>query len=292
MHAEARGCHEEECGFGQVRRCSSLPNLAPPPTHTPHSPVTQPSFAAPSRLLSTQCGRRMTVRDRLFTGMKTRLSLLATARVGTSTVGVGDQGHPAALWGDEGDAGTTPAGGCDDESCQDLLLHRWPEALALQALPENLPAAMYTVGTICDELLYWAEERTYTSDASQQSSSGPSTPAEGDGDRGDMATWLAKRAGLAGVYGSSELVLISDVADTPFHSATWRHLGTALDTAIEGGETLSRLSSEVTVGKSGEKGSDSLTPLLALTLQNGLQSLAHGFGKHLADLGRHRERQQ
>lgn len=74
----------------------------------------------------------------------------------------------------------------------------WAEALAILMHPSNAVNSMRTAGMMLDDVCYQA------------------------GDQSRDGVWYAKRAGLASVYGSTELFLLQDT--TPDNHATWAFL--------------------------------------------------------------------
>lgn len=88
-------------------------------------------------------------------------------------------------------------------------ISKWPEALALMALPHNAPTALINLGELCDEIWFSA------------------------GDRSHDMNWYSKRALLAGVYTSTELFMTQD--KTPGFEETERFLDRRLqDVAFVG----------------------------------------------------------
>ncbi|KAJ3416718.1 Ubiquinone biosynthesis protein coq9, mitochondrial [Chytridiales sp. JEL 0842] len=99
---------------------------------------------------------------------------------------------------------------------------RWPEALALMALPHNAPYALYNLGELVDEIWYMA------------------------GDRSADMNWYSKRALLAGVYTSTELFMTQDKsADL---SATKRFLDDRLKDVAFVGRSIGELNALVSFG--------------------------------------------
>ncbi|TQS39253.1 hypothetical protein Golomagni_00226 [Golovinomyces magnicellulatus] len=66
------------------------------------------------------------------------------------------------------------------------VIHRWPEALALMALPSNIPVAMNELSLLVDEIWFLS------------------------GDLSVNTSWYTKRASLATIYTSTELFMTLD----------------------------------------------------------------------------------
>ena len=66
----------------------------------------------------------------------------------------------------------------------------WPQALSLQALPQNAPAALRRLAALVDDV--WAAA----------------------GDTSADANWYTKRALLAGVYSATELYMLTGAPPT------------------------------------------------------------------------------
>mmetsp|Transcript_13775 Transcript_13775/g.23017 ORF Transcript_13775/g.23017 Transcript_13775/m.23017 type:complete len:105 (+) Transcript_13775:359-673(+) len=62
----------------------------------------------------------------------------------------------------------------------------WPQAIALQALPQNVPTSLKNLASLMDEVWYHAGDASF-----------------------DM-NWYIKRVGLGFVYGSTELYMLTD----------------------------------------------------------------------------------
>ncbi|KAI8614065.1 COQ9-domain-containing protein [Chytriomyces sp. MP71] len=66
------------------------------------------------------------------------------------------------------------------------VVAHWPDALALMAMPQNVPTSLHNLGALVDEIWYVA------------------------GDKATDLNWYSKRALLAGVYTSTELFMTQD----------------------------------------------------------------------------------
>lgn len=86
-------------------------------------------------------------------------------------------------------------------------LARWPEAMALGALPQNAPTTMKLIASMVDDIWYYS------------------------GDQSRDLSWYTKRAIISGVYASTELYMLSD--KSPGYAETWRFLDARLDEAVQ-----------------------------------------------------------
>ncbi|TVY49201.1 Ubiquinone biosynthesis protein coq9, mitochondrial [Lachnellula occidentalis] len=69
------------------------------------------------------------------------------------------------------------------------VVHRWQEALALMALPSNIPPSLRELGALSDEIWYLS------------------------GDTSVDSSWYTKRASLSSIYAASELFMTTDKTD-------------------------------------------------------------------------------
>ncbi|KAJ1979143.1 Ubiquinone biosynthesis protein coq9, mitochondrial [Dimargaris verticillata] len=83
------------------------------------------------------------------------------------------------------------------------VVDRWQEAAAILAQPSNLPVATKQLYALTDDIMYYA------------------------GDRSADMQWYSKRAGLAGIYTTTEVYMTED--RTPQHEATFEFLNRQLD---------------------------------------------------------------
>jgi ubiquinone biosynthesis protein COQ9 len=90
------------------------------------------------------------------------------------------------------------------------VVHTWPQAMALGALPQNAPSTMRKLAQLADEIWYFA------------------------GDKSTDASWYTKRALLTGIYASTELFLLSDTS--PNFEETWKFLDRRIEETITLGE--------------------------------------------------------
>lgn len=91
----------------------------------------------------------------------------------------------------------------------------WSQAMALGALPQNLPYTLANIGQLVDEIWHIC------------------------GDRSTDMNWYTKRALLAGVYTSAELYMLVDQSES--YKDTWSFLERRLDEVI----ALSKAPSQV-----------------------------------------------
>lgn len=74
----------------------------------------------------------------------------------------------------------------------------WPQALALMALPPNVPMSLANLLTLVDDICYYA------------------------GDRSVDINWYTRRVVLAGIYKTTELYMLQDGSED--HKQTWQFL--------------------------------------------------------------------
>lgn len=74
----------------------------------------------------------------------------------------------------------------------------WPQALALMALPPNVPMSLANLLTLVDDICYYA------------------------GDRSVDINWYTRRVVLAGIYKTTELYMLQDNSED--HNRTWNFL--------------------------------------------------------------------
>ncbi|XP_063221381.1 ubiquinone biosynthesis protein COQ9, mitochondrial-like isoform X3 [Bacillus rossius redtenbacheri] len=84
-------------------------------------------------------------------------------------------------------------------------IDKWPQALAIQSLPTNVPASLANLLTTVDDIWYYA------------------------GDKSTDFGWYTRRAGLAGLYKVTELNLVQDKSEDFHH--TWQFLSRRVDDA-------------------------------------------------------------
>ncbi|XP_033754409.1 ubiquinone biosynthesis protein COQ9, mitochondrial-like isoform X2 [Pecten maximus] len=89
-------------------------------------------------------------------------------------------------------------------------LDNWHQAMAIQALPENIPYAWTNLLQLTDDIWYYA------------------------GDRSHDFNWYTKRVSLAGVYKSTEIYMIQDKSANL--QDTWEFLDNRIDNLVTVGE--------------------------------------------------------
>lgn len=83
----------------------------------------------------------------------------------------------------------------------------WPQAMALMALPPNVPTAIANLITLVDDICYYA------------------------GDRSVDINWYTKRVALAGIYKTTELYMLQDNSED--HKQTWQFLKRRIEDASQ-----------------------------------------------------------
>ncbi|TPX34647.1 hypothetical protein SmJEL517_g02684 [Synchytrium microbalum] len=96
------------------------------------------------------------------------------------------------------------------------FIHKWPEAAAQLALPQNLDVALKGLGELVDEIWFLAGDRSV--DASMN--------------------WYSKRALLAGVYTSTEMYMTQD--KSPEYQETYAFLDRRLGDVAFVGKTIAQ----------------------------------------------------
>lgn len=83
----------------------------------------------------------------------------------------------------------------------------WPQAMALMALPPNVPTSLANLLTLVDDICYYA------------------------GDRSVDFNWYTRRIVLAGIYKTTELYLLQDSSED--HKQTWKFLERRIEDAVQ-----------------------------------------------------------
>ncbi|XP_014243082.1 ubiquinone biosynthesis protein COQ9, mitochondrial-like isoform X2 [Cimex lectularius] len=86
-------------------------------------------------------------------------------------------------------------------------IDKWPEALALMSLPQNIPTALANLLTLVDDICYYA------------------------GDHSIDMIWYGKRVALAGIYKATELYMLQD--SSLDYKNTWEFLDRRLEEASQ-----------------------------------------------------------
>ncbi|XP_041048386.1 ubiquinone biosynthesis protein COQ9, mitochondrial isoform X2 [Carcharodon carcharias] len=82
----------------------------------------------------------------------------------------------------------------------------WPQAMSILLLPQNIAESLRNLTNMVDEIWYYA------------------------GDRSTDSNWYTKRAILAGIYNTTELVLVQD--SSPDYEDTWNFLQNRVNDAV------------------------------------------------------------
>ncbi|XP_067834696.1 LOW QUALITY PROTEIN: ubiquinone biosynthesis protein COQ9, mitochondrial [Heptranchias perlo] len=82
----------------------------------------------------------------------------------------------------------------------------WPQAMSILLMSQNIPESLRSLTSMVDEIWYYA------------------------GDKSTDLNWYTKRATLAGIYSSTELVMVQD--SSPDHEDTWTFLEHRVNDAI------------------------------------------------------------
>ncbi|KAG7400881.1 Ubiquinone biosynthesis protein coq9, mitochondrial [Phytophthora boehmeriae] len=105
------------------------------------------------------------------------------------------------------------------------VMDRWPQGMAVGALPENVPTTAKQLAKLSDEIWYFA------------------------GDKSTDMSWYTKRAILTGIYASTELFMLND--KSPNYQDTWAFLDRRVDETIQLGEmpqTLNDVAGMASIG--------------------------------------------
>ncbi|KAL8668226.1 MAG: hypothetical protein Q9202_000204 [Teloschistes flavicans] len=95
------------------------------------------------------------------------------------------------------------------------IIHRWQEALALQAMPKHLPDSLRELALLSDEIHFLA------------------------GDASVDTSWYTKRAALSAIYASTELFMTQD------KSPNFKETEEFLDRRLEGAQSLKTMGEEI-----------------------------------------------
>lgn len=91
-------------------------------------------------------------------------------------------------------------------------INKWPQAMALMALPQNAPEAIRASWTLVDDIWYFA------------------------GDRSTDFNYYTKRTTLGLVYGNTELYMVQDSSED--FQKTWKFLDRRLENLAQFGKTI------------------------------------------------------
>ncbi|XP_029464794.1 ubiquinone biosynthesis protein COQ9, mitochondrial isoform X2 [Rhinatrema bivittatum] len=96
-------------------------------------------------------------------------------------------------------------------------IEKWPQALSILLFPQNIPAALNLLTSMVDDMWHYA------------------------GDQSTNINWYTRRAILAGIYNTTELVMLQD--SSPDYEDTWRFLENRLDNAMKMGHAAKQVTS-------------------------------------------------
>uniref|UniRef100_A0A4X2LBY0 Ubiquinone biosynthesis protein n=2 Tax=Vombatus ursinus TaxID=29139 RepID=A0A4X2LBY0_VOMUR len=96
-------------------------------------------------------------------------------------------------------------------------IEHWPRALGMLMLPHNIPASLNLLTRMVDDMWHYA------------------------GDQSTDINWYTRRAVLAGIYNTTELVMMQD--SSPDFEDTWRFLENRINDAMSMGHTAKQVKS-------------------------------------------------
>ncbi|XP_036605174.1 ubiquinone biosynthesis protein COQ9, mitochondrial [Trichosurus vulpecula] len=96
-------------------------------------------------------------------------------------------------------------------------IEHWPRALSILVLPHNIPASLNLLTSMVDDMWHYA------------------------GDQSTDLNWYTRRAVLAGIYNTTELVMMQD--SSPDFEDTWRFLENRINDAMSMGHTAKQVKS-------------------------------------------------
>ncbi|XP_055002316.1 ubiquinone biosynthesis protein COQ9, mitochondrial [Sorex araneus] len=96
-------------------------------------------------------------------------------------------------------------------------IEHWPRALSVLLLPHNIPPGLSLLTSMVDDMWYYA------------------------GDQSTDFSWYTRRAMLAGIYNTTELVMMQD--SSPDFQDTWRFLENRINDAMNMGHTAKQVKS-------------------------------------------------
>ncbi|XP_061195871.1 ubiquinone biosynthesis protein COQ9, mitochondrial-like [Saccostrea echinata] len=107
-------------------------------------------------------------------------------------------------------------------------IDKWPQAMAIQTLPQNAFQAWTNLGRLMDDIWYYA------------------------GDKSNDFNWYTKRGSLAAVYKSTEIYMIQDKSED--YADTWLFLENRLEDVVKAGHLTRNLQQTGTVLSEGAMG--------------------------------------
>ncbi|XP_011920493.1 PREDICTED: ubiquinone biosynthesis protein COQ9, mitochondrial isoform X1 [Cercocebus atys] len=96
-------------------------------------------------------------------------------------------------------------------------IEHWPRALSVLMLPHNIPSSLSLLTSMVDDMWHYA------------------------GDQSTDFNWYTRRAMLAGIYNTTELVMMQD--SSPDFEDTWRFLENRINDAVNMGHTAKQVKS-------------------------------------------------
>uniref|UniRef100_A0A8D0P5D7 Ubiquinone biosynthesis protein n=1 Tax=Sus scrofa TaxID=9823 RepID=A0A8D0P5D7_PIG len=96
-------------------------------------------------------------------------------------------------------------------------IEHWPRALSILMLPHNIPSGLSLLTSMVDDMWHYA------------------------GDQSTDFNWYTRRAVLAGIYNTTELVMMQD--SSPDFEDTWRFLENRINDAMNMGHTAKQVKS-------------------------------------------------
>ncbi|XP_059239789.1 ubiquinone biosynthesis protein COQ9, mitochondrial [Mustela nigripes] len=96
-------------------------------------------------------------------------------------------------------------------------IEHWPRALSILMLPHNIPSSLSLLTSMVDDMWHYA------------------------GDQSTDFNWYTRRAVLAGIYNTTELVMMQD--SSPDFEDTWRFLDNRINDAMNMGHTAKQVKS-------------------------------------------------
>ncbi|XP_060248156.1 ubiquinone biosynthesis protein COQ9, mitochondrial isoform X1 [Meriones unguiculatus] len=109
-------------------------------------------------------------------------------------------------------------------------IEHWPRALSILLLPHNIPPSLSLLTSMVDDMWH------YAGDQSTDSSDSPPV-----GWVSLQFNWYTRRAVLAGIYNTTELVMMQD--SSPDYEDTWRFLENRINDAMNMGHTAKQVKS-------------------------------------------------
>ncbi|KAM4018384.1 ubiquinone biosynthesis protein COQ9, mitochondrial [Anomaloglossus baeobatrachus] len=94
---------------------------------------------------------------------------------------------------------------------------RWPQAVGILLLPHNLPSSLTLLTAMVDDIWHYAS------------------------DQSTDVSWYTRRAVLAGIYNTTELVMMQDTS--PDYEDTWSFLHNRISEAMSMGESVNQVTS-------------------------------------------------